>query len=248
MDIAATRGDAKSFTYMDNFRQAMQRCGEVYLSMGREVYVEEGRTVETLGDDGEEGEATLVEGVTDDMGRFSIRHDLAKGKYNVISDVTEATATRRDKTVKTCLNGAQIVAAFDPELAGALVSTAYMNVDGEGIENLQAWLRQRAIRSGLVKPNDEEAQQLQQEQANAQPDPQSAALQAVAEKESALATKAVADTKLSGAKTILTLAQAEKVGADTEKTDKETEQVGKEPMLDPGRPRIKKGYELEQAA
>jgi hypothetical protein len=60
MDIAATRTDAKSMIYMDNFRQSMQRCGEVYQAMARDVYVEEGREVPTLSEDGKEhGTATL---------------------------------------------------------------------------------------------------------------------------------------------------------------------------------------------
>lgn len=230
MDIAATRTDAKSAIYMDNMRQSVQRWGEIYLSMAREVYVEEGRKVETLGDDGEDGEAILLEPHTDEMGKYSIRNDLTRGKYKVISDVTEATATRRDKTVKNCLNGAQIVGAFDPELAGVLVTTAYMNMDGEGMTDLQDWLRQRAIRSGLAKPSEEEARKLAQEAANQQPDAQTQALQAVAQKEVALATKAGADTEQSKAKTVLTLAQAQKTAAETGRTVEETQQIGREAM------------------
>jgi hypothetical protein len=230
MDIAATRTDAKSAIYMDNMKQSVQRWGEIYLSMAREVYVEEGRKVETLGESGEDGEAILMEPHTDDMGKYSIRNDLASGKYKVISDVTEATATRRDKTVKNCLNGAQVAAPFDPELASALINTAFMNMDGEGMNDLQDWMRQKAIRSGLAKPTDEEAQQLQQEAANQQPDPQAQALQAVAQKETALAGKAIEDTKQSAAKTVLTLAQASKTAAETGRTVEETQQIGKEAM------------------
>src|SRR6185312_6430380 len=99
MDIAATRTDAKSAIYMDNMRQSVQRWGEIYASMIREIAVEEGRKYPTLGENGEEGEAVLLEPHTDELGKYTIRNDLAKGKYKVIADVTEATATRRDKTV-----------------------------------------------------------------------------------------------------------------------------------------------------
>lgn len=230
MDIAATRTDAKSAIYMDNMKQSMQRCGEIYLSMAREIYVEEGRKLETLGEDGSDGEAILMEPYTDERGRYSIRNDLARGKYKVISDVTEATATRRDKTVKTCLNAAQIAQASDPELASALMSTAFLNMDGEGLTDLQEWLRAKMVRQGIVKPTDEEAQAMQEEAANQQPDPQSAALQAVAQKEGALAGKAVADTKLSEAKTIETLADARLKGAEVDRTVTETARMGMEPL------------------
>jgi hypothetical protein len=215
MDIAATRTDAKTAIYMDNFRQSMQRCGEIYASMARDVYVEEGREVETMSDDGQLGTAVLSEGVTDERGRYRIRNDLVRGKYKVISDVTEATATRRDKTVKTLLNVAQVSAATDPELSAAALNTALVNMDGEGMGDLQDWIRQRLVSQGIIKPTPEEAEQLaaaaEEEQ---QPDPQSAALIAVAEKESALAKKAVADTAQSVAKTALTEAQTEKTRAE----------------------------------
>jgi hypothetical protein len=216
MDIAATRIDAKSFTYMDNFRQSMQRCGEVYLSMAREVYVEEGRAVETMDKDGKEpGTATLAEPYTDERGVFSIRNDIAEGNYKVISDVGEATTTRRDKTVKTLVNGSQVVAAFDPELASAMMGTAMLNMDGEGMDDLQDWMRERLVGAGIVKPTEEEQRAMDEAEQGQQPDPQveqaqatTGALLATAEKEHALAGKAVADTKLSEAKTTETLAKA----------------------------------------
>lgn len=219
MDIAATRTDAKSMVYMDNMRQSMQRCGEVYLGMARDVYFEEGREVDTMGPNGEEGTATIAEPYTDERGRFSIRNDLSNGKYKVISDVTEATTTRRDKTVKTLVNVAQIAGAADPELAMASLNTAIMNMDGEGMDDLQDWIRQRLVSQGIVKPNEEEKQALEQAAANQQPDPQSQALQAMAAKEGALAEKAVADTALSKAKTVETLVSAQAKEAEIGRDD-----------------------------
>jgi hypothetical protein len=103
MDIAATRIDAKSGLYLDNMRQSVQRGGEIYLGMAEECYYEPGRTVETMTEDGDDGEATLHESVTDKQGVHRVRNDFSSGRYKVIADVTEATATRRDKTVKSAL-------------------------------------------------------------------------------------------------------------------------------------------------
>lgn len=258
MDIAATRTDARSMSYMDNMRQSVQRWGEIYLEMAKEVYVEQDRTVETMTEEGEQGEAVLLEAVTDEKGVFSVRHDLSKGKYKVISDVTEATTTRRDKTVKTCFAAAQMVGGFDPDMANAFLTTAVLNMDGEGIEDLQDYLRQKALLSGLVKPTDEEKQQLEaaaeQEQ---QPDPQQMALLAVAKKEDALGGKAIADTKLSEAKTQLTeaqivetLAEARLKGAQTAKTGEETDAIGKDHDLRMGDQHIKRiqtGHQITAA-
>lgn len=241
MDIAATRTDAKSGIYMDNMRQSMQRCGEIYLSMARDVYVEEGREVETMDDKGQHGTAVLAEGAVDDQGRYAIRNDISKGAYKVISDVTEATATRRDKTVKTLLNGAQIVQAYDQELAAAMTNVAMLNMDGEGMNDLQDWIRARLVNQGIVKPTQEEAQQLQEAQANQQPDPQAEALAAVAQKEGALAEKAKADTELSKAKTVQILAETSKTHAETNMDRQDHRLNMVERLRSAGPPRVQPG-------
>jgi hypothetical protein len=69
-------------------------------------------------EDGDDGEATLHESFTDKQGVHRVRNDFSSGRYKVIADVTEATATRRDKTVKSMLGTAQIATeAGDQELA-----------------------------------------------------------------------------------------------------------------------------------
>lgn len=231
MDIAATRTDQKSEIYMDNFKLSMQRCGEIYISMAADIYVEDGRKVPTLGEDGEEGSAILMEPYTDPQsGNFYIRNDFSAGQYKVISDVTEATVTRRDKTVKTLLNVANVAQQVDPELAAASLNTALINMDGEGMGDLQDWIRQRLVKQGVVKPTEEESQALAEAAANQKPDAQTQALEAMAQKEAKLAEKAGADTQLSGAKMLLTLAQAEETAAKTGKTVEETANIGREAM------------------
>jgi len=214
MDIAAARVDAKSGIYLDNMRQSVECEGEIYVGMLPDVYVEEGRDVETMSEDGDDGTATLMQPYTDARGVSGTRNDFSRGKYKVIVSVTEATATRRDKTVRSALNMAQVaLSAQDMEFAQACLITAAMNSDGEGIEDLQSYARKRGLQIGLVEPNEEEAAQMQ-EQAQ-QPDPasllaegQKNALDAQAEKDRASAGKFIADTALSKAKTIETLTDA----------------------------------------
>ena len=208
MDIAAARVDAKSGIYLDNMRQSVQREGEIYLDMATAVYVEPGRVVETMTDDGDDGEATLHEPYYDGP-TLKTRNDFASGKYKVIADVTEATATRRDRTVKQMLNSAQIhIQAQDMEGALAALITSEANMDGEGLEDFLAWNRKRALSMGLAKPNEDEQREMaeQAEGEQQKPDPaavvaeaQANALNAGAEKDKALTVKAVADTKVSEA-------------------------------------------------
>lgn len=222
MELAAQRTDDKSGLYTDNMKEAWKRCGEVWKSMTRDNLVVEGDEVEvmTAGDKPEISTVVVGERFTDEKGH-RIRNDIARGKYHVIVDVAEATATQRDKTVKRCMNGAQVVGAADPELSTALILTAFLNMDGEGIGDLKDWARQRALSIGLVKPNAEEKQAMEQEAQNAQPDAQTNALQAQAQalqasavKDGELAKKAAADTQLSLAKVGQTEADAAKTRSE----------------------------------
>lgn len=238
MDIAAARLDERDGSYMDNFRQSMQRCGEIYLEMARKIYIEEGREVETMAADMKtQGSAILMEPHTDEMGRYGLRNDLSKGKFLVIADVTEATATRRDKTVKACVNLATLAnEAGDQQLAQACIGTSIENMDGEGIDDLKKWNRARLVSQGIVEPTEEEKVQLQQQaEANNQPDPTALALMAQAKEleasavlKEAQAGKAAADTQLSKAKRIETLASAAEKGAKVGEINERTNNIGEE--------------------
>jgi hypothetical protein len=160
----------KSAIYLDNMKQSVQREGEIYLGMAPECYFEDGRIVETMSEDGDDGEATLKESFTDSQGVHRVRNDFSSGRYKVIADVTEATATRRDKTVKSMLATAQIaMEAGDQELAQASILTAVMNQDGEGSASIQKYARKKLVVMGIEEPN--EAEKAEMEQAQQQPDP-----------------------------------------------------------------------------
>jgi hypothetical protein len=210
MNVAATRIDAKSGIYLDNVRQSVQREGEIYLSMAREVYAEDGREVETMTEDGDDGVAVLKQAVTNGKtGVHSVVNDLQSGRYKVIASVTEATATRRDKTVKSMLATAQVaITAQDMELAQAALLTAVLNQEGEGIDDFHAWARKRALNIGLVEPNEEEQAAMEAASENAAPDPTAEALQAQADDFKASAAKKLAEIDETKASTRLKDAQA----------------------------------------
>lgn len=217
MDIAAARIDAKSGIYLDNMRQSVEREGVVYESMAREVYCEPGRKAETMSEDGGDGIAILHQMVTDaDTGKTTVINNLQSGRYKVIASVTEATATRRDKTVRAMLNIAQIaMQAGDNELGSAAILTAISNTDGEGMDEFQAFARQKGLGIGLFKPNEEEQQAMDKASEDQKPDPiaqvaeaQAADFAASAQKKQAEIPKIQADTALSKAKAIATMADA----------------------------------------
>lgn len=212
MDIAATRVDAKSGIYLDNIRLSVQREGEIYLSMVRDVYTEDGREVATMDEEGDDRVAILKQSATDKAtGENRTINDFSSARYKVIVSVTEATATRRDKTVKSMLNVAQVAgAAGDTELAQGAMITAVLNMDGEGLTDLQDWVRaSRALPMGLVKPTEEEQKAAEDAaQAEQAPDPMADLANAQAEDFRAGAAKKAAEVELTKAKTLETLADA----------------------------------------
>jgi hypothetical protein len=200
--FAATRIDAKSGIYLDNWRQSVHCEGEIYLSMSADIYYEPGRDVETMTEDGNDGTATLVQQYTDPKGVTGYKNDFTRGHYKVVVTVSEATATRRDKAVKASLGIAQVaVEAGDTELAQVGVLTAVMNHDGEGTEDFQSYARKRLVMMGVVEPSDEEKAKLEQAQQEQQqrPDPQATYLAAKTKEAVAAAIQKTADAGLKAA-------------------------------------------------
>jgi hypothetical protein len=205
LEVAAQRVDAKSGIYLDNWRKTTKAGGEIYLCMASDVYYEPGRDVETQDEEGNEGTATLVKQYTDQRGSSGYLNDFTNGHYKCVVKVTEATATRRDKTVKACLNMAEMFMQLDPELAKAAGITAVANMDGEGMSDLQKFARKRALLAGLAEPTDEEKAEMQQEAQNQQPDPN-------AELAAAKTADLAASAKQRQADTMLKVAQATAIG------------------------------------
>jgi hypothetical protein len=142
-----------------------------------------------------------------------IVNDFSRGRYKVMASVTEATATRRDKTVKSALNTASVaMQAGDQDLARAALITAVMNQEGEGTSDMQAYARRKGLEIGLVQPNEDEAKAQAEQQQNAVPDPnialaesQANALNASAELDKARIAETDSKVALNEAKVIETL-------------------------------------------
>lgn len=214
MEFAASRVDAKSAIYLDNFAQSMQRCAQIYFAMCRDVLVEPGRKVETLTIDGQDGTAELQEPYLNPETKvLRIRNDLSRGKYKVIAEVQEATATKRQKAVRQSLELAGVAQQIAPDLAKVELLTAVMNMDGEGRQDMKDWARSQLIAMGVVKPTPEEAQKIAaQEQEQQQPDAAQLTLMAQAKELESKATLNEASAQEKGANTVLKLAQAQAVG------------------------------------
>jgi hypothetical protein len=209
VELIQNRLDMQTFIYMSNMAKAIKRAGEIWLSMAKDLYFEEGRAMKTVGVQGEIGSAELMRPVYDKAGTLTRENDLSKAKHDVAVDVGPSSSSRRAATVRA-LTGMMAITS-DPETQKVLQAMAMMNMEGEGIAEARDYFRQMLVRMGVVKPTDAEQEEMAKEAANAQPDPNTVYLEAAAEEAQAKAGKAQADT-------VLTLAKAEQSKAETART------------------------------
>lgn len=197
VDMVSQRVDNQSFIYVSNFAKSMKRCGEIWLAMARDVYVEEGREMKTIG---EQGEVSTIELQRPVMGAngFELENDLSRARFDVTSEVGPATNSKRQAMRRELLALAAITK--DPQTAAIIEQQLMMNLEGEGMGDVRDFFRKKLVQAGVLKPTEQEAQELAAMQANAQPDPQALYLQAAAQEAQARAMKAQADTALAIAK------------------------------------------------
>jgi hypothetical protein len=208
VELVQNKLDMQTFIYMSNMSKAVKRCGEIWLSMARDILVDEGRKMKGMGTSGDVSTIELLRPVASESGETEYENDLAEADFDVAVDVGPSSASKRQSTVRA-LTGMMTITQ-DPETIQVLGAMAMMNMEGEGIADVRDYYRQKLIRLGVVKPSPEEAQQLAQEAQNAQnqpPDANTQFLMASADQAAAAAVKARADTVLTVAKSKQTQAQ-----------------------------------------
>lgn len=207
VELIQNRLDMQVFIYMSNMGKAMRRCGEVWLSMAKELYVEDGRRMKAIGRQDEVSSIILRRPIMGEAG-MEMENDIGDAKFDVAVDVGPSSSSKRAATVRA-LTGL-LTLTQDPETIQVLTAAAIMNIEGEGMSDFNQYARRKLVRMGVVPPTEQEQQELAQEAANAQPDPQAVYLQAAAQEAAAKAAKANADT-------VATIADAEKTKAETAK-------------------------------
>jgi hypothetical protein len=199
IELVNNRADAKTFIYLDNFAKAVKRCGEVWKGMAEELYVEEGRKMAAIDEQGGRKHVELGIAALAKDGSQIVRNDFS-GKFKVIVDVGPSSTSRKDATVRSLVGMAQMTQ--DQELESVLTSLALMNMDGEGIDDAQKWIRGRLVGMGVVQPTDEEKAELKQQAAQQQPDPGAQLIEAKVETERATALQKAADAGLKHAQAV----------------------------------------------
>jgi hypothetical protein len=209
VEMIQTRIDMQTFIYMSNFAKGMKRCGEIWLSMARDVYVEEGRKMKTISATEEVGMIELMRPMVSETGEVVMENDLSRAKFDVNVDVGPSSSSKRAATVRA-LTGMMAI-TDDQQTKQVLQAMAMMNMEGEGIGDVRDFFRKQLVRMGVVQPTEQEQEEMMVELQGQPEDPNKIFLQAAAEEAIAKAAKARADT-------VDTIADAEYKRAKTAET------------------------------
>jgi hypothetical protein len=161
-----------------------------------------------------------------ETGAVVMANDLSNATFDVVADVGPSSSSKRAATVRALTGMLQITS--DPETAQVLTAMAMMNMEGEGVGDANAYFRKKLLRMGVVKPTDQEAEQLMAEMQGQTQDPNAIFLQAAAEEAIAKAAKARADTvetvaaaELKRAQTLQTLGKVDETAQNIALTNAE---------------------------
>lgn len=218
VEMIQSRMDMQTFIYMSNFAKGMQRCGEIWLSMAKELYSESRRKMKAVTKDGAVSAVEMMRPIINrETGVMETENDLSSAAFGVAVDVGPSSSSKRAATVRA-LTGMMAITQ-DPEIMQILQSMAMMNMEGEGISDIQAFFRKRLVQMGAVEPTEEEAQQMAAARQGKTQDPNAIYLQSAAEEAMAKAAKARADTVKVVADAELSRARTAQIMSDIDESD-----------------------------
>jgi hypothetical protein len=174
--------------------------------------------------------------IDQETGEVVLENDLSSATFDVIADVGPSSSSKREATVRALTGVLQMTQ--DPETQQVLTAMTMMNMEGEGMSDANAYFRKKLLRMGVVKPTDDEAQELMAEMQGQPQDPNAAYLQAAAEEAEAKAAQARAST-------IKTIADAELSQA---KTAEVLAGIGQEPQTQQAQPMTSEAPMVDQVA
>ena len=205
VEMVQQRLDMQAFLYMNNFSKGVQRCGEIWLSMARDIYVEPKRRMKGVGPQNKIESVEMMRPTLDRNGEVVMENDLSEAKFDVVSTVGPSSSSQRSATVRSLLGMLQLTQ--DPQTQQVLLAMAFQNMEGEGISDVRDYFRKQMVQMGVMEPTPEEAEQMAAAAQNTPPDPNAVFVEAAAEKAMAEADKARADAVKTGAETALTEAK-----------------------------------------
>lgn len=219
IEMVQQRLDMQSFLYLSNMAKAVRRCGEVWLHMAREIYVEPDRKMKAISAQNDVSMVELQRNVLNNQGVPVVENDLTNAHLDVVVDVGPSFTSQRAAIVRTITN--MMAITTDPETQKILQSIALMNMEGEGLRDARVFFRKQLVQMGVIKPTEDEMAEMEAAASQAQTDPNAIILQAEAQEAMAKAADAQAKIDKTMADTELARARAIDLAAKIEQADRD---------------------------
>lgn len=227
MELVQAKLDMQTFIYISNMAKAIRRGGAIWLDMAKEVYIENSRKRKVINSAGEASSVTLNAPGKDEVTGVAItQNDLTEADFDVTAIPGPTSASKKAATVRALISLLQVTQ--DPETIQVLTAMIMMNMEGEGIEEIRDYFRNKLLTMGVVKPTTEEAAQLQkvqEEAANKPPTPQELLAKAALDEANTKSAKNQAETGKA-------IAETDKTRAQTTAISEETVQDGHDRVID----------------
>jgi hypothetical protein len=213
--------EKRNYIYLNNFAKTMKRAGEVWRSMATDAYVEDKRRMKKLSKDGQVDFIQINRPEIDkETGGMVYKTNLAKAKHRVSVDVGPSSSSKRQAVIEMLTGILQYLQ--EPEAISVVTSMIMMNMEGEGMGDVRAYFRKKLVMAGVLEPNEQELQEMQQAAQNQQPDPMQGLIQAETQKAESEAIKnrveiaeTIANTEYKKAQAVKTLAEADNLERGT---------------------------------
>ena len=206
-EMIQKRIDGQAFIYTDNFAKAVKRVGEVWLSMAKDVYVEQGRKMKSVGPLGELSQVTLQQ----PYGGEGVINDLTEATFDVHVGTGPSADSQRQATTQTLLG--MLGTTQDQQSRQVLEAMVLMNLEGTGITDAREYFRKQLVKMGVLKPTKEEAEEMSQ---NQEPSPQDQALLGMAAEANAKAQESMAKVQETLSKIELNAAKTAQTYSDVD--------------------------------
>lgn len=205
-ELIQQRLDLQSHLYVDNFTKSIKRDGEVWLAMAKDLYVEPGRQMVTIGKDKSRSTVTIGKPVFSDNGEVEFENDFSNANMEVYASASASSSSVKASTVRNLMSVLQFIE--DPELKTVIGYSIVSNIEGEGVDDIVRFGNRKLLDLGIKIPTKEQAAEMQKRMEAQKPTPNDTYLLAEAKNSESKAEKAQADT-------ILALAKAEETRAKT---------------------------------
>jgi hypothetical protein len=213
LESVQQRLDMQSFIYISNFAKAKRWCAQVWLSMARDVYVEENRMMKALGAQGEVSSVELMKPTTEN-GEIEYENDLSDADFDVAVEIGPSFRSQRAAIVAALTS--LISVTSDPQTQQVLQAMTIMNMEGEGLAPVREYFRKKLVDMGVLDPEERDTDRIEQAAESAKNDPNALFLQAATQEALAKAanqreqvSKTAAEADLTMAKTLETMTKVD---------------------------------------